>query len=937
LAVNKTQELGAAVSKIKRETGESAEEASKLIYAFEHYGLTSDDASKSLGILSKKLKGVEDEETGVAEGGKSTAAILADIGVKATDATGNLLPMADIMPQIADYFKTLPDGVEKTGLAMQLFGRSGKDMIPILNQGSVGLEELGKQAEKMGVVLSEKNVADIKKYTFAQREMKAGIEGVKLQIGLALIPTLTKLTAGFVEVLPHIRALVSEGLEKLSAFMSTSVIPALKEFWQENGPAIIQAFKDMGEIIQTKVIPFLKAAASWLLDFGKTALEMGQSIAKFLAPALDTLADLWTSALQPALEAIMPYLKQVWDFLSAHKEIIIAVAAAILLLINPWLAVVAAIAVVLAKWDEISKFFSVDVPGAIDDFLDKIGEIPIIGEIFKGAFEACKVIVETVFGLIKNSVETQINAIKDIITIVTALIRGDWEGAWNGIKDLVSGIWDGIKKQIEIVLGGIRDLLNVYAGTFLGAIKDGWELVKTFFTDTIPNWFQNNWKDILIGVFGGIPILLLTKFKDKIWDAVTTVSGSLLEAGQDIAADIWEGITDLWGKATELITGFCTGLSMALIGAMGTLIDWGKKVVGWEWEGLKTIFSMAWDMINELIRGLHDAITEKAGDFIDLGKKVVGFLNPFGSPETVAYYTGQDIITDLSKGMLSNISAILMATQGCLEVFIANMGGPGAIAKLGAIGTYWQTAMQEWLGGVRNIAAQGGTEAAIMYVKKLLAMLGDSATPATDALKVLLAQLELTGKEEGAKGGVNTASSLVDNLIAETQANESSVGSDVANSLRSAMASFSGEAVEWGKSIAEYIMTGIYRGFVDNFAGWAADIATIIYDKLKEALGAGSPAKKMIPLGAMAAQGYAQGWQGALALPMPSPSFGNSGIGDASRAYVHAGGAVVPARGSSGGGDTINVYVQGSILSERDLKRVVAEGLRRGEFRGMGV
>ncbi len=53
---------------------------------------------------------------------------------------------------------------------------------------------------------------------------------------------------------------------------------------------------------------------------------------------------------------------------------------------------------------------------------------------------------------------------------------------------------------------------------------------------------------------------------------------------------------------------------------------------------------------------------------------------------------------------------------------------------------------------------------------------------------------------------------------------------------------------------------------------------------------------------------------------------------------VHAGEAVVPAAGVSGGGNTyIDVHVQGSILSERDIERIISDAMRHGKFRGMGV
>jgi hypothetical protein len=254
--IGDTQELGLAVAKLSRETGLTTEASSELLFAFHHVGLGADDASRSIGIFAKKLKGISDEETGVTTGGKSTADILADIGVKATDASGNILPLDQILGPLADKFQAMPDGMEKTGLAMQMFGRSGKDMIPLLNLGSEGMAELSKEADKLGVTLSAENVDQIKAYTFAHRDMEEAITGVKLQIGMALMPVLTKFAQWFTEHQPQIRAFVKEGIEKVK-----EALAGLAHAFEEVRPTLegaLRAIKDGFEAI--------KPGLQWVLD-----------------------------------------------------------------------------------------------------------------------------------------------------------------------------------------------------------------------------------------------------------------------------------------------------------------------------------------------------------------------------------------------------------------------------------------------------------------------------------------------------------------------------------------------------------------------------------------------------------------------------------------------------------------------------------------------
>ncbi|MFJ4230115.1 hypothetical protein ACIPYV_21325, partial [Paenarthrobacter nicotinovorans] len=64
-------------------------------------------------------------------------------------------PMAEILPGLADKFKSMPDGAEKTALATQLFGRSGAQMLPFLNKGSEGIGQLTDKAKQMGLVIDD--------------------------------------------------------------------------------------------------------------------------------------------------------------------------------------------------------------------------------------------------------------------------------------------------------------------------------------------------------------------------------------------------------------------------------------------------------------------------------------------------------------------------------------------------------------------------------------------------------------------------------------------------------------------------------------------------------------------------------------------------------------------------------------------------------------
>lgn len=55
--------------------------------------------------------------------------------------------------RLADIFAAMPDGPQKTALALQRFGRAGQDMIPLLNQGSAALRAQKEEADQLGATI----------------------------------------------------------------------------------------------------------------------------------------------------------------------------------------------------------------------------------------------------------------------------------------------------------------------------------------------------------------------------------------------------------------------------------------------------------------------------------------------------------------------------------------------------------------------------------------------------------------------------------------------------------------------------------------------------------------------------------------------------------------------------------------------------------------
>lgn len=96
---------------------------------------------------------------------------------------------------IADRFATMADGPEKAALAIQLFGRAGLDMIPILNRGAAAFDESRHAAERFGLVLSQDQVAAMTAVDDAADRLQVAFRGLMTQISVSFAPSLTSFIA----------------------------------------------------------------------------------------------------------------------------------------------------------------------------------------------------------------------------------------------------------------------------------------------------------------------------------------------------------------------------------------------------------------------------------------------------------------------------------------------------------------------------------------------------------------------------------------------------------------------------------------------------------------------------------------------------------------------------------------------------------------------
>jgi len=132
--------------KMSQKVGIATDELSKLKYAAK---LADVDAAQLQTGLVKLSKGMGEAARGTGEAYNAFTAM--GISVKNTD--GTLKSNSQLLGEVADKFAGYEDGASKTALAVAIFGRSGADLIPLLNAGREGLKDAGDELGRFGGVV----------------------------------------------------------------------------------------------------------------------------------------------------------------------------------------------------------------------------------------------------------------------------------------------------------------------------------------------------------------------------------------------------------------------------------------------------------------------------------------------------------------------------------------------------------------------------------------------------------------------------------------------------------------------------------------------------------------------------------------------------------------------------------------------------------------
>jgi hypothetical protein len=174
---------------MSQQTGIAVEELNGLGFAAGQAGGSLETMVSAAGKLNKSIEDA-------AKGGKETGEAFKALGIDVIDSSGDLKKADVVMAELADQFAKYRDGPEKVALAMALLGKSGTDMIPLLNDGGAAMRENIEYAKQYSGQTTElSNAADNFNDTMGKLEIQQ--RGFANAVASQVLPVMQQLADGF--------------------------------------------------------------------------------------------------------------------------------------------------------------------------------------------------------------------------------------------------------------------------------------------------------------------------------------------------------------------------------------------------------------------------------------------------------------------------------------------------------------------------------------------------------------------------------------------------------------------------------------------------------------------------------------------------------------------------------------------------------------------
>lgn len=199
-----TAEFGDNIDKMSQKLGLSTEAYQKWDYVI---GLAGGDIDSMAAGFKTMTNALADAQNGT----QSAIDKFTALGISMEDIQN--LDSETMFEKVVLSLQNMDDQVQKTAAANDLFGKSGQNLLPLLNQTNEETQALIDSTSELGLIMSEDSIEASATFMDTQDTIKAALDATSRSLGESLIPYFQKFLDWVMEHLPEIQNIITTAFD----------------------------------------------------------------------------------------------------------------------------------------------------------------------------------------------------------------------------------------------------------------------------------------------------------------------------------------------------------------------------------------------------------------------------------------------------------------------------------------------------------------------------------------------------------------------------------------------------------------------------------------------------------------------------------------------------------------------------------------------------
>lgn len=179
---NDLAKQGDELAKTASKIGLSTEALQEISFAAEISGADVTKVTKAVQTMAKGLNDARNKGTG------PFVDSIKQLGIGIEEFDG--LSPDEVFERFADEIQKIEDPITQSAIAADVFGRSGKELLPFFKEGGEGIRALRKEFKELGGGFTNDGARAAEEFIDSQTRLGVVIDSIKIAIGTELFPVI---------------------------------------------------------------------------------------------------------------------------------------------------------------------------------------------------------------------------------------------------------------------------------------------------------------------------------------------------------------------------------------------------------------------------------------------------------------------------------------------------------------------------------------------------------------------------------------------------------------------------------------------------------------------------------------------------------------------------------------------------------------------------